>query len=52
MYHVINRGVGRQQLFFHDEDFEAFERIIAETLEKRAMRFLAYCLVPNHWQIA
>ena len=49
VYHVINRGVGRQQLFFHDGDFEAFERIIAETLEKRAMRILAYCLMPNHW---
>ncbi len=49
VYHVINRGVGRQQLFFDDDDYLAFERVIAETLEKRAMRIVAYCLMPNHW---
>jgi putative transposase len=49
VYHVINRGVGRQQLFFNDEDYLAFERVIVETLEKREMRILSYCLMPNHW---
>jgi len=49
VYHVINRGVGRQQLFFNDEDYLAFERVIAETLEKYPMRILSYALMPNHW---
>ena len=49
VFHVINRGVGRQQLFFNDDDYLAFERVIRETLEKRAMRILSYCLMPNHW---
>ena len=31
VYHVLNRGVGRQQLFFCDDDYLAFERIIVET---------------------
>jgi REP element-mobilizing transposase RayT len=44
VYHVVNRGVGRQQLFFEDDDYHAFERIVEETLEKRAMRILAYGL--------
>ena len=52
VYHVINRGVGRQQLFFDDDDYLAFESTIAETLEKRSMRILAYCLMPNHWHFA
>ena len=43
IYHVLNRGVGRQQLFFNDDDYLAFERVIVETLEKRAMRILSYC---------
>ena len=43
IYHVLNRGVGRQQLFFNDDDYLAFERIIVETLEKREMRILSYC---------
>lgn len=49
VYHVINRGVGRQQLFFCDFDYLAFARVIGETLEKRPMRLLSYCLMPNHW---
>ncbi len=49
VYHVINRGVGKQQLFFSDDDYRAFEKVIAETLDKRPMRLLSYCLMPNHW---
>ncbi len=49
VFHVINRGVGKQQLFFNDQDYLAFERVIQETLEKRPMRILSYCLMPNHW---
>jgi putative transposase len=49
VYHVLNRGVGRNRLFFRDDDYLAFEQILAETLEKRPMRILSYCLMPNHW---
>jgi putative transposase len=49
IYHVINRGVGKQKVFFSDDDYLAFERVIVETLEKRPMRLLGYCLMPNHW---
>ena len=49
VYHVINRGVGKQKLFFNDDDYNAFERVMAETLLKRPMRILSYCLMPNHW---
>ena len=43
------RGVGRQPLFFDDDDYLILERVIAETLERRSMRILGYCLMPNHW---
>ena len=49
VYHVLNRGVGQQQLFFNDDDYLAFEHIVVETLEKRDMRILSYCLMPSHW---
>lgn len=49
VFHVLNRGVGKNQLFFTDQDYLAFERIIAETLTLRPMRILSYCLMPNHW---
>jgi len=51
VFHVINRRVGKQQLFFDDEDYLAFESVIQETLEKRPMRILSYCLMPNHWHL-
>lgn len=36
-YHVINRGIGKQQLHFNDWDYLAFERVIHEALEKAVL---------------
>ena len=49
VYHVINRGVSKNDLFVKDDDYHAFERVIQETLKKRSMRILSYCLMPYHW---
>ena len=49
VFHVLNRGVGRRQLFETEADYDAFESIIAETLDKCPMRICGYCLMPNHW---
>ena len=49
VYHVINRGVGKNDLFYSDADYLAFERVVRETLEKRPMRILSYCLMKTHW---
>ena len=49
VFHVLNRGVGRMQLFGKDRDYEAFEAMIEKTLQSRPMRICAYCLMPNHW---
>lgn len=51
IFHVLNRGVGRMRLFLKDADYEAFERILAKTLETRRMRVLSYCLMSNHWHL-
>jgi len=49
VFHVLNRGVGRQRLFDKPADDVTFEELVAETLDKVAMRICAYCLMPNHW---
>jgi putative transposase len=49
IYHALNRGNARATIFHKDEDYEAFERILAEGLERYAVELLAYCLLPNHW---
>src|SRR5215510_7532275 len=51
VYHVLNRGNARMQLFDTPADYEAFERVLAEAHERVAMRTLAYCVMPNHWHL-
>ena len=51
-YHVINRGVGRMKLFDNKHDYAAFERTLAEAVERRPRgRLLGYCVMPNHWHL-
>ena len=49
MIHFATRAVGRRTLFEKDGDYQAFEKVMEETLRTRPMRLLAYCLMPNHW---
>jgi len=49
VFHVLNRGVGRMQLFSKEKDYAAFEGLLEETWESRPVRICAYCLMPNHW---
>lgn len=49
VFHVLNRGNGRQTLFFGPADYEAFVRVVKEALLIVPMRILGYCLMPNHW---
>lgn len=49
VYHVLNRAVARHELFQKDGDYLAFERVLAEAIDKYPMRVLAYCVMPNHW---
>lgn len=52
VYHVLNRGVGRMTLFEKAADYETFERVLAETLQKHSgVQLLTYCLMPNHWHL-
>ena len=51
IYHALNRGNARSDIFLKDGDYEAFERILAEGLERYDVELLAYCLLPNHWHL-
>ncbi len=50
-YHALNRGNARQPIFHKDADYEAFERIIKEGLEKYPVDLLCYQWMPNHWHM-
>jgi hypothetical protein len=44
VFHVLNRGVARMQLFVKPTDYEAFEHILRETLDEPPMRVCAHPL--------
>jgi putative transposase len=39
------------RIFRHADDFDAFERILIEAVERSQTRLLAYCVMPNHWHL-
>jgi len=51
IFHVLNRGVGRREIFRKDEDFAAFERVLAHALAAVPVHLFAYCIMPNHWHL-
>ncbi|MGH7207263.1 MAG: transposase [Nitrospiraceae bacterium] len=51
VYHVLNRGNARTQIFDEAADFSAFQRVLADTQAPVPMRLLAYVLMPNHWHL-
>lgn len=51
IYHVLNRGNGRMWLFHKAADFEAFERVLAEGMERYRVELITYCLMSNHWHL-
>lgn len=51
LYHALNRGNARNVIFKKDDDFMAFERILAEGLERYPCHILAYQLMSNHWHL-
>lgn len=51
VYHVLNRANARMQIFDDDADYEAFEKILWQAVERTETRLLTYCLMPNHWHL-
>ncbi len=51
IYHLLNRGNGRMPIFHKAGDFEAFERVLAEGLQRYPVELLTYTLTPNHWHL-
>ena len=51
VYHVLNRGNARGDVFHKDDDFAAFVELMARANERLAMRVVGYCLMTNHFHL-
>ncbi|PKF63771.1 hypothetical protein CW745_02735 [Psychromonas sp. psych-6C06] len=50
-YHVMNRGRGRQRIFYDDSCYLAFIESLKEAHERFGLVIHAYCLMPNHYHL-
>lgn len=48
VYHVIIRGINRQDIFYETQDFRKFLKEIKRTKETYKYELYAYVLMPNH----
>lgn len=51
VYHVLNRAVGRLQIFNRDDDYRLFLYTLREAKEMFDMRILSFTAMPNHWHL-
>ena len=51
IYHVLNRGNGRNEVFHKDEDYGSFLILLNQANDRANMRLLAFCLMPNHFHL-
>ena len=47
-HHVTQRGNRRQKVFFCDEDYEVYLKLLSEGCRQAGVSVSGYCLMPNH----
>ncbi len=50
-YHFYNRGVNRQPIFFHKDNWRFFIQKMRDYFISDLILILAYCLMPNHYHL-
>ena len=50
-YHLYNRGVNREKIFFERENYLFFLRQLRKYLKRELVSIIAYCLMPNHYHL-
>ncbi len=48
MYHIMFRGLNKQNIFSDDKDYMKFTEILASVKNDTDMQIYAYCMMPNH----
>lgn len=50
-YHILNRANARLKIFFQEEDYILFEKVLEEAWEIFDTRIIAYSIMPNHFHL-
>ncbi len=48
LYHIVFRGISRQNIFEEEADYEKIREIIQKVKRETKMEIYAYCLMSNH----
>ena len=48
LYHIIFRGIGRQNIFEEKTDYEKLKEILKKVKEEMSYEIYAYCFMTNH----
>ena len=48
-FHIYNRGVDRNKIFFDDRNFRYFQQRVSASLDPSSLEINAYYLMPNHF---
>jgi len=51
IYHVLNRGNAKTEVFHKVQDYAAFVSLMKEAKKRISLKILAYCLMPNHFHL-
>lgn len=51
LYHIIFRGLNRQNIFEEEADFNMMKSILCQTKEQNAFNIYAYCFMSNYGQL-
>lgn len=51
VYHVLNRGNGRMEIFRKPGDYQAFVELMIDAKERAQIQIFGFCLMPNHWHL-
>lgn len=50
-YHVISRGIRKENIFIEDNDYKQFTKTLKKACIKYKLKCYAYCLMPNHYHL-
>ncbi|MBI5622323.1 MAG: transposase [Elusimicrobia bacterium] len=50
-YHVLDRGISKQEIFADEADYLFFLQLMGQAHQRSGFTFHAYCLMPNHYHL-